>query len=331
MTEDVGSSTFFVWEKHTVKGTSQLDDRVYNHRAVLIGDKIYVFGGHRKTYIYALDYRKRRWDIVTMDGALIRQCQFHTATLVDDSVHIIGGSVRGTPRVPVVRFDSVTNEMDTISLRGHSRLVMDNHVAEYFPQLHEVLVYGRFKEKEDEANELLGYDPETAMCRSLNAKGKPPSLRIQMVSCPGKHSMYVFAGGRRVGTRKVAASALYELKLVGTELNWSSLGKFQEPTVRFSSLTHVHGRLFLYGGLARMGEAQDLRIFELGSTKWQKIWFTDEGEEQPEETKFLAVGHRPQFPSCHTTTYASGRLLVVGGFKMPMAEFTSISAVTSTY
>ena len=338
MAGDVATANLFLYEKHKAdRNELNLPNTLYSHESVLLGGKIYVFGGHMNSFVYALDYTKKRWEALAFTGAYIRRCRGHTATLVDDDVFIIGGLVQGFTRRAVLSFNFVFKDFDFVSLRGLglglSGLEMVGHVAEYFPRRREILIYGKELTLASTRCKLFGFYPSSSLLYMLQAKGHSPGDRKSFVSCAAGNAMFVYAGDRARGIfEHPGPAALFILLLYAKDLTWTKLSPSKVPfTARFASLSYVPGRLFLYGGRSSSNEVAALSFFDIQQKSWHNVQFSSDYS-QANSSSWSCIVNTSSYvrlPNCHTTTYVSGKLLVIGGYSEDMYEYSTISETSA--
>jgi N-acetylneuraminic acid mutarotase len=110
------------------------------HTANLYNGKVYIIGGMTSgtTYtstVYAYTISSNTWAAITADGDTFTARAYHTATLLNDAIYVIGG--RPTPSTylsDVMKFDIVTSTWTTLT-------TMDNVLGHHTATLYNNLIY----------------------------------------------------------------------------------------------------------------------------------------------------------------------------------------------
>lgn len=257
----------FEW-KRIVSGAESEDSSAGYHTAVLIGSKIFVYGGYLLTTtdaLYSLDYTKKKWTRVDSRNKPVSRCG-HGAVLVDDRMLIMGGWSDGIGFLEdsLYSFDICLQEwfhIDTSPTHLNPRYLMDAH---YVEGTHEVLVFGG-KTNSYTFSDLTTLDPISNLWRAVKGRGKPPRARAQYSSCIAQNTLYVF-GGEGGDLLRFQDLFIFDCK----SRQWNSVevkGKIPKPLFA-ASLTKVEDKLIMFGGYSLTGPVNDMYIYDIEKETW---------------------------------------------------------------
>ncbi|XP_055492259.1 kelch domain-containing protein 3 isoform X3 [Leucoraja erinacea] len=180
------------------------------HSACALGKSMFIFGGYEQLAdcfsndIHRLDTVTMTWTLVNAKGIAARWRDFHSATVLGSRMYVFGGRAdRFGPfhsnneiycnRIEV--FDMETNhwlELPTAQLLPEGRR---SHSA--FAYNSELYIFGGYNARLDRHfNDLWKYNPETAMWRKVEPKGKGPCPRRRQCCCMVGDKVILFGGTR---------------------------------------------------------------------------------------------------------------------------------------
>lgn len=312
---DIANGNVFHFRDRTVERTFRF---VQYHTTVLLGRYILVFAG--SSTVYWFDHGIMKWAEATKRASLLYSCWGYSATLVNDFVYIVGGRVDlqdaegSRPQEDVLRFDTVALEMKTVEISGDDEYGMYVfHCAEYFDTRGEIILYGSVNDRE---NSLRRLNPDTNECKTLHSKGKSPIGRRDILSCASKNKMFVLCGS--AGYRKnYSDSSIFVMTINGGNFTWSQLANQTKPyaTIQYSSINYVHGKVFVFGSTSDKVKTKHLRIYDIQKDIWSPVKYTKEKtptDRRQADYWIVGQAHPPKLPERLTSSYASGKLILVG-------------------
>ena len=181
------------------------------HTAVVINDKMYIFGGYEEIMerfsndIYVLDLKTYVWKYQQAGGTPPSWRDFHSAIGLDNKMFVFGGrsDLSGPNHSQqeiycnvIMYFDVSTNtwvKPETSGTppkgrRSHSSFVYNN----------EIYIFGGYNGVDRlHFNDLFKYDPKESLWSKIEAKGRhKPCARRRQCCCVVGSRLYLFGGTR---------------------------------------------------------------------------------------------------------------------------------------
>ena len=281
-----------------------------HHRMVLAGHRVYLFGGKSTDphKVFVLDLNEQSWRRITVDEEILSfATQGLTATLLGDSVYVIGGGdAQVSPGEHVHEFDLAVEELrlkatSTGDSPGPGHL--NGHSAEYLEHRREFVIF-KGGGLHSASNAVFSLDAVTFRWRRLKPKGRPPRVRYAQCSCVLNRSMYIFGGC----SYSDMYNDLHVLTYESAGPCWHCpLALGEPPLHRFgATLNAMDGKLLMFGGQVFMGGSKDVFWFDPKINEWI--------QEMPQRQRRTLNRNYPEPKSFHATVLTpSHRLLVLGG------------------
>ncbi|KAI5636144.1 kelch motif domain-containing protein [Phthorimaea operculella] len=187
------------WTVHLEGGPRRV-----NHAAVLVGDKIYSFGGYCSTEeyrdwapipVHVLDTNTLRWAPVNYKNTLVIPFQRygHTAVAYGHKVYMWGGRNNAVSCDTLSCFDTKTLEWSKPQVTGTLPYAKDGHSACVIGN--KMYIFGGFEYLTDQySNEVHCLDLDTMHWTFIPASGPAPSHRDFHTAVPVGDRMYIFGG-----------------------------------------------------------------------------------------------------------------------------------------
>ena len=181
------------------------------HTAVVINNKMYIFGGYEELWerfsneVFVLDLITFVWKNQSVMGTPPSWRDFHSAVAFDQKMYVFGGrSDRSGPNHSdrevysntIMYFDSKTNTWVTPEIRGTLPLGRRSHSS--FVYNNEIYIFGGYNGKSrTHFNDLYKFNPKTMVWYEVLAKGKhKPCARRRQCCCLVGDRLFLFGGTR---------------------------------------------------------------------------------------------------------------------------------------
>ena len=269
----------FIWRKVVPKGNIETKDR-FGARPVLIGHKIYFFGGRRQRTSGGtgdiLDTNLNQWTrIGTITEINLRLCT-HSATLVDDKVLLLG-PLKPVGHVDIMpglfQFDPLSSFISGVACRGEIPEWTIDHSAEFYEEGRIVFVLGGISQYLPLrlSDSLRALHVDDMRWELLAPKGQRPPKLYRACSCIVQHTLFV-VGGRTLSQNHnvrtfVPCDVLYllPLRVSLSGYCWHQVqtrGSVPKPMGGAAMARLGDGRNVFFGGHEARGSTNKLYVLE---------------------------------------------------------------------
>lgn len=287
--------------------------------------------------VWYLDTQKGTWKCCCNSAPGCPARAYHTATIINDAVWLIGGGDKDTTYGDVQVYDIIKKSWESPILKGNPMLLdRTAHGACVSPiDASTILIFGGYGQtcthKPTWLNDLVALDTKTATVYSIKAGGTPPAPRgYHTFTTCGNHCIAV--GGRHTKNR-------IDLLLRGSDLicaydavenKWKqcSSGPLDskaslEPRSSHRAVSTESGLVFFGGAGADRSRYNDLKLLELVprrgflECKWSIISSTGCPAIENKNHINQSATHTSILPpsrAAHAMEVGGTRLFVVGGF-----------------
>jgi N-acetylneuraminic acid mutarotase len=237
----------------------------YGHSAVVIENKMYVFGGcdslgrfNNDLFVYNFD--KKRWKQLTPSGTLPKARHFHTAVVHDGCIWVFGGKSNGYMN------DLLCLNLKTMSWEpqeyfgGKPPSKRYGHTAVVHNKC--MYVFGGYDDFGYKTNELYEYRFDSHEWRKIETYGDCPEKFHHSAVVHG-NSMYVFGGSD-------CSNVLLEYRF-GTR-TWAkvwTIGKPPDGRWGHSAVVHKN-KMWIVGGCDNVIHFKDVHKFDFEKCKWSR-------------------------------------------------------------
>ena len=325
MSSDKGR-TVLEWRKVRYLPIDWGGDRA-GHTATQIGHKVYVVGGYSdelgrdtlQPQYCVLDTQKLEWELVHPEeevkqvlpdgqGFQGEGACYHTATLVDDRILLLGG-YNEAEFVPFTEFrvrffDPITNTVTRQHCNGSLPSSRFRHVAGYFEQRDEVVIFGGTKGSLTKVNELFAFHVRKMECTAVIYRGNPPSPQSSHVACMQSNLMFIYCH------RELC---LFTLKFFANRAYWSDVKRIGDivPATYGGSLNVMHGKLVLFGGYVSEQVHRGLYLFDLATGIWAEV--AEEPAERSSAQYIMEGDLWPTHAGRHVGVVVKSTIMLIGG------------------
>ena len=303
----------FAWTKLPYE-ESPGPHRLLYHAGKLVGKRLYIVGTATEACL-CLDIETMEWNRIPVENW---RSSANEACLVNDCIFSIF-HLRRERENTVVLFDIVLNSCIERSIIFPQGVLDGGYTADYIEYQHRFVVFGGIGNSVS-SKALVIIDADTLEVNKPKASGTPPSARNGHASCTvnGASEATVFIyGGRNSG------EYYHDLYLLHCRLNsfrWSRARDSRATGSSYSSLSHIAGKLFLYGGFdSHYNDINSFRIYELESESWHEVGSTG---------KYSVLG-KMDATSAHTAVNSPKGLFFIGGFGKRLFPWTCILRAAS--
>uniref|UniRef100_A0A1B6KC59 Kelch domain-containing protein 3 n=1 Tax=Graphocephala atropunctata TaxID=36148 RepID=A0A1B6KC59_9HEMI len=273
------------WTVHLNGGPQRV-----NHAAVIIGDKIYSFGGYcsgenysiiRPIDVHILNTVNLRWKVFIPPKGSKQEAPYlrygHTAVAHGTKAYIWGGRNDESACNKLYCFDTERSEWSCVPTNGttpgardgHSACVIDNHMY----------IFGGFEDDEDRFSQDVYMLNLASFCWSyVCTKGEPPSYRDFHSATAVDQRMFVFGGRGDQSAPQHSQMELYCNNIVYLDVRtrtWHTpLTSGEVPVGRRSHSAVVYnGYIYIFGGYnsVRGSHFNDLHRFNPLTFRWQQL------------------------------------------------------------
>ena len=296
------------------------------HTATQIGPRLYLEGGfsdevgrqHAQHQHCLLDINSLRLRKLspTEEGRWKSYCvSFHTATLVEDRILLLGGldeSMRRLPNNLNVRwYDPVLQVISSPVCKGALPETRQRHVAGFFEQKREVVVFGGSTWGAEKMNDLWAVNVDKMEFYRRSYKGRVPSRQSSNMAVTHGSLMYIFCH------RDVQ---LYVLDYRGKFPQWSETGRVGDVPrqVYGGGLSLYRGKLIMFGGVVARNFVNDLYVFDLATQVWTQV------EERPKPSVVLLGSYFPPPLARHIPVVMRSKIIMIGGTKRRLDELLEL-------
>lgn len=287
------------------------------HSATQVGRKVYVFGGYsdeagRQTpqpQHCWFDLNTYEWETCEPVADVEEGICYHTATLVDDRILVLGGFDEGRltyfSDFHVRWFDPVMNTYTRVEGKGEVPTSRFRHVAGYFESKREVLIFGG-KENITPLDGLFSMNVDTLKFVRRSWKGKAPPGQSSHFACMNKEQMFIFCNH--------GEDDEFELKVLdysGRTPQWSSTARKGDIPrgVYGASMNYINGKLIVFAGVVQEEFVADLYVFDLKGQVWTKV--TNETTATSEIV--LKEGVYPEATARQVGILTQSKIMFIGG------------------
>eukprot|EP00611_Tribonema_gayanum_P011636 TRINITY_DN2194_c0_g1_i1.p1 TRINITY_DN2194_c0_g1~~TRINITY_DN2194_c0_g1_i1.p1 ORF type:complete len:519 (-),score=118.16 TRINITY_DN2194_c0_g1_i1:962-2518(-) len=265
------------------------------HVAVVLEDKMYIFGGYdgsnRVNDFYEFDIPTRRWSIVSASGTPPSPRDRHTGVIHGSSFYVFAG-FDGAQRVnDFFAFNFGESKWSPVQvLSGVAPSPRHSHAAVVYGS--SMFVFGGYDGSY--RSDFHEYNFATCGWSLVSAAGRVPRARYRATCVVQGGCMYLFGG--HDGTRHLNDVHVFEFEpRVWMTLNTEN----PAPIPRDSHVSVIHGRsMYVFGGStgSAMNDFYELR---LDTCKWSPV---------------QALGNPPNHRFCHVACVCKDSMLVFGGY-----------------
>ena len=290
---------------------------VSGHTTVVIGDKVFQFGGllsevtlcSNELWVYSLE--TQQWSRPPWTGPTPPRVFGHTMVHIRDVIVIYGGKESGNStsnRVFLLRYLESPMMWEEVTATdgwgapmgrwGHSALVMEKvpmtqpwgPVHKQKPDVQGILFFGGMTPFGDAVDDLLFFDPTALSWTKLEPQGPlRPAPRRRHTAVQHKNKMYVF-GGLTCGHGREFLGDLWALDM--HTLQWECLPALKDEScyhhgARTGHVAAVHeDSMWVFGGYAELPDKgkilmSDLHRFDFEQKVWSKVDCTSSSESVP--------------------------------------------------
>lgn len=308
---------FLEWEK--VDRSNQLPgswtvERA-GHTATLIGSRVYVVGGSSKQskfldpqycYLNTITYE---WTPMypQHDPNVENVSVYHSATLVDDRILLMGGIHRTgqahTVDLKVRWFDPIMSTVVAAYNVGQIPASRFKFIAGYLEDLREVLIFGGMNLVREAFGELTTLHVDRMKFVTLETKGSAPLAQYSHCCKVVGRAVYMYCRNEE---------RLFRLEYDGKRAVWSSppmLGQSPGPLYG-TSMNLFNGKLFMYGGVQGRIYTSGLYIYDLKSREWGVYNIQTV---QRYSTRKLGPDRFPPAIRRHIGVVVQNKILIIGG------------------
>ena len=294
--------------------------------AVLVGSKIYVFGANRKgadtleeTLVAWVDTSTLTWQTKRLRRAA---SLFHSAVVFEDKILLFGGLHKkyfSPDPIGLLCFDLALLDFVPCEAIGNSMRWRLLHTAHVLESSSLMVVFG--------GRSILSYT--VRLVRVLDIRrmkwvwrrinGELPESRERHSSCCVGDNIYV-VGGQSSFHFKV--NGLHVLQCRAEPWLWSTVKSSRPPGRHGTSLSHIDGKLILFGGRTILRQANrtlnSLALFDLNRNIWRKVGTESEGTE-------YQVSGQTEKREYHCAVATSNKLFVLGGIRKTLEIISVLS------
>ena len=316
MGEITASTTQFRWEKiqSTIMNTPTWlnSSGFYFHSLTLVGSNIFVLGkiGRRRNTISSLaifDLRTYSWSILSILGRYAPYSFYHTGFLVDDFVYMYGGEQYENLHSPeLFRLDVQLLEWMKCDTRGEAPPGRSGHAGEYLERLNMFVCFGGEISGgiNTRDNNVWALNMDGLAWIRPEVKGKKPSPRRGHSSCCVGNTLF-FYGGRN-GNQSF--DELNILHCSRANFWWSEPRVYENKKLTDSSLAHIAGRLFVFGGYSQsLVDQNEVFAIKLSNLEIQTV-----SPKLGEKGNYVR-GSIESFMG-HAALVYNGKMIVIGGY-----------------
>lgn len=249
------------------------------HTATLIGSRIYIEGGFSVVQSrFSVVPQHCLIDTQTLSCELIQPAvepigqndavSYHTATLVDDRILLLGGYDEVEQGLFVTLnarwYDPVLQRISSAFCRGKMPCSRVRHVAGFLEHRREVIVFGGKQAQDITLNDLWALQVDTMEFSQVRYKGKVPSPQSSHMSLTHGRLMYIHCH---------RDLQLFVLDYRGKVALWSSTGSAGDvpKQVYGGSLSLHRGKILLFGGIRDHRYLNEMYAFDLNSRIWTMV------------------------------------------------------------
>lgn len=270
------------------------------HTAVLINNKIYVFGGTdettRRNDLYSYDIQSNLWVQVDTNGMVPTPRSGAKSIACGASFYLFGGYTRkdGTYYNDLYRFDTALNTWNKLFCSGEIPSIRTDHTAVLYENA--IYIFGGYDGK-NRFNDLKACRLENYEWKNVNNTGVQPLPRFGHSAVVFNDSMYIFGGWDGHETLddlyqyNFTTGFWYELK--------RTVGLRPSPRYRHSCVV-FSGSLFIFGGVDKSQRRfNDLHEYNIQHKEW---------------TAKRVEGEIPSHRTFHTALVQDNIMFILGGF-----------------
>lgn len=283
-----------------IKFTGKTYSARTGHTAVLICNKIYVFGGTdeatRRNDLYCYDMLSNNWSPVDTQGMVPTPRSGAKGVSCGNSFYLFGGYTRkdGVYYNDLYRFDTTTGIWTKLFCTGDCPSIRTDHTAVIYDNA--IYIFGGYDGK-TRFNDLKACKLENYDWSSLPESGLQPLPRFGHTAVVYNHSMYVFGGWDGHETLddlyqySFTTNIWYELR--------RTIGIKPSPRYRHSCVV-FNGSLFTFGGVDKSQKRfSDLHEYNIQHKEWSIK---------------RAAGDIPSQRTFHTALVHENCMFILGGF-----------------
>ncbi|GLH07303.1 hypothetical protein R5R35_003214 [Gryllus longicercus] len=297
------------WTVHLEGGPRRV-----NHAAVVVGDKIYSFGGYctgenyhkrRPIDVHVLNTANYRWTALPLPEyggdqflSVPYQRYGHTAVAYEDKIYIWGGRNDEYACNTLFCFDTVTLKWTCPEVTGPIPGARDGHSACIID--HCMYIFGGFEEYIDRfSQDVHALDFRTMKWRFVYTRGDPPSYRdFHSASAIGSN-MYIFGGRGDLNgpfhsqEEHYCPDIMYLDTITGRWHRPATSGRV--PVGRRSHSAFVHREyLYVFGGYNGLWDEHynDLHRFSPERNEWELVQTLGTSPSPRRRQSCLVVGEK---------------------------------------
>ena len=292
------------------------------HTATQIGPRLYVEGGfseevgreHAQHQHCLLDINtgqcSKLFPTVEVQSE-IYGVSYHTATLVDDRILLLGGLDERIWRLPndlnVRWYDPLLEVISSPVCKGTLPQTRQRHVAGYFERKREVVIFGGSTWDSAKMNDLWAVNVDKMEFYRRSYKGRVPSQQSSHMAVTHGSLMYIFCH------RNVQ---LYVLDYRGKVPQWSETGRVGDVPrqVYGGGLSLYGGKLIMFGGVVARVYVNDLYVFDLATQVWTQV------ETEPKRSVVLLGSYSPPPLARHIPIVVTSKIMMIGGTERRLDE-----------
>ena len=249
------------------------------HTATRIGDKVYIIGGYsddagrdEKQPQYCLfNSNTNDWQLLEPIGDKTEVISYHSATLVDDRILLLGGFDEGSltyfDRFHVRWYDPVLNTLTWVECKGKVPSSRFRHVAGWFEVVRELIVFGG-KESDSALGEMFALHVDSMEFSPVVQKGSLPPPQSSHFSCVTGKKMFVFCNHGGIND-----FGLFILEYSGRFALWSLTPRLGDmPQGIYGATINLwQDKLIVFGGVVKEEFVDDLYVFDLTTHHWTHV------------------------------------------------------------
>jgi len=255
---------------YKIEATPTATYKSSRHVAVLISDKLWIFGGSHSSPVvktndlWKFDLVTQNWEKVVGFGVPPSPRSDHSAVVVGKSIFIFGGSDdKVSPLNDVHRFDTETLTWSTLDVKGNPPSVRSGHTT--IAVGNNIFLFGgarwdsRTSQWLSKSNELFIFDTVTYTWTKPSTSGRPPAVSTFAASFLLGNHIWIIGGGRIDGD--YVSDTIYLLDCV--TLKWETphlKGTFTSKDC--ISATLAGNQVLLFGGY-RGNPVNELQVLEM--------------------------------------------------------------------
>ena len=288
----------------------------------LVGAKLFLIGQFMRfndlastpngCVVYWMDTRTFAWSTKELTGPNVYG---HSTVLTRDRLVIIGGLLGdSTINMKIWSLDLTMVEFTTLQTSGVKVRSRAYHSGEFIEKREQVVVFGGYNVLSNSClNDVVIFDLKKLAWQVPKVTGEKPSCRARQSSCMLRQTMFVYGGQNAIHEAWDTLSDLHLLHCGRSMFTWSSprLQGFRPVASFAATLSHIRGKLILYGGQNGGVPLSTLFIYDLRERVWERcgVEASDSYSVTGTERKNLA----------HTAVVVNETLMVLGGRGAPLA------------